>query len=336
MSLYIFSLLFSFLASIASIFVILFLQKKYVFFQNNRQESGRGHKKNISRWGGVTVGIVFLTTLFLDPFLRITPDIWGLIAGCLGMLFLGIRDDVKPLHWRWQIFFQGGVVALIILLFHVSITDFPNPFGGRIFFEGGWGSILGSLVACIWFLVVINALNWIDGVDGVAPGIVVLSALALFSVSVRLEVSQPPVAIISLALLGSYLGLFLFNVYPAKILSGTAGVFLAGFVIAYLSIFAGTKMATALLVLGMPILDTFWVLWKRFRLGEALAHPDKKHLHYQLLTLGWSERRVSFFLLGIMTLATSVTFLFGPVGKFFSACFLVGIFCVLIRMKKEK
>jgi UDP-GlcNAc:undecaprenyl-phosphate GlcNAc-1-phosphate transferase len=163
----------------------------------------------------------------------------------------------------------------------------------------------------------------------------VLAALALFAVSLRPEVYQPPVAIIALALAGSYLGLFLFNWYPARIFSGTAGVFVAGFAIAYLSIFAGMKIATAFLVLGIPILDALWVIWKRFQLGESLAHPDKKHLHHWLLTLGWDEKMVSFFLLSIVFILTSSTFVFEKGGKFFSIIILFFFFVIFAHKRKN-
>lgn len=336
MNFFIFPFFFSLFLSLFLISIFLFVWRKYSFFLTEREDPGRDHKKNIPRWGGSIVGVVFLLTIFLDPFLEKTPDICGLLFGCLGMFFLGVRDDLRSLDWKWQLVFQGMVIFLVVYFFDARILDLPNPLGGRIFFgEGVISVFLGGLVTFVWFLVVMNALNWSDGIDGVASGTVLLAALALLLVSMRPEVFQPPVAILASALLGSYLGLFLFNMYPAKIFSGTTGVFIAGFSIAYISIFAGMKMATAFLVLGVPILDAFWVLWKRFRSGESLAHPDKKHLHFQLLNSGWGERKVSFSLLGVIAFATGATFLFGTTGKIFSILILVSVFFILIRVGEK-
>lgn len=336
MSLYFFPFLVSLMLTGVGIYVFLFFGKKYGAGTVDRGEEGRDGTKNISRLGGAIAGGVFLTALFLDPALYITPDVWGLIAGCAGMLLLGIRDDAKALGWKWQLLSQGVIVFLIIFFFGVHISDVPNMLGGRIFFEGPWGLLLGSALAGIWFLLIINALNWSDGIDGVAPGTVVLASLALFAVSLRPEVYQPPTAIMALALAGSYLGLFLFNIHPARIFSGTAGVFMAGFAIAYLSIFAGMKIATAFLVLGIPILDALWVMLQRYRSGSALTHPDKRHLHFALLASGWSERRTSFFLLGTIALATGATLVFGTLGKVVAVLALIGVFLILaLKLKKR-
>lgn len=331
---YFFPLFFSLVLSATSIGVFLWFQKKYFILPSIRREAGREHKNKISRWGGVIVGMVFLLTVLMEPSLRLTYDVWGLLVGCLGMLFLGACDDRKPLGWKWQLFFQGIIIISVIGFFNVYISDLPNPFGGRILFSGETGIFFGMGVTLVWFLLVINALNWSDGVDGVAPGTVVLVGLALFAISMRPEVFQPPVAILSLALVGAYFGLFIFNMHPAKIFSGTTGVFVGGFAVAYLSIFAGMKIATAFLVLGIPILDAVRVLWQRFQSGEALTHPDKRHIHHRLLSLGWNEKIVSVFLLGVIFLITLLTFLLGTVGKIITLCFLITGFFLFIWKKK--
>ncbi len=334
MSLYIFPLVFSLVLSVAGLGIFTSLEKYFSFFKRTRQELGR-ESSDISRWGGWVVVVVFIATLFFDPSLQITKDIWGLIFGCLGMLLLGILDDVKPVGWKTQLFTQTMIVLVVIFVFGISILNIPNPFGDRIIFWGAWGVFFGSMLAGVWFLLLMNALNWSDGVDGVAPGIVVIVALAFFMLSLRTEVFQPPVAIISLAFLGSYLGLFFFNMYPAKIFTGTAGVFVAGFAIAYLSIFAGAKIATAFLVLGLPVLDALWVVWKRNQAGVSWVSPDKRHLHHILLARGWSERSVSFFILGFVSICALSTFLSDTVGKVITIVMLVLSFFLFMNSRNR-
>lgn len=332
MSLYVFPLFFSFILSIASLGMFILLEKYLYLPRRIRQELGR-ESSNISRWGGSIVVAVFVGTLFFDPSLQITKDVWGLILGCLGMLLLGFWDDVRPVGWRTQLLIQVVIVLTVVFIFEISILNIPNPFGDRIILEGEWGLFFGSVFAGMWFLLLMNALNWSDGVDGIAPGIVVMAALAFFALSLRPEVFQPPVAIISLALAGAYLGLFLFNMHPAKIFTGTAGVFVAGFTIAYLSIFAGAKIATGFLVLGLPVLDAFWVMWQRNRAGVPLASPDKRHLHHILLMRGWSKRRVSFFILGFVSIFALSTFMSDTIGKVVAIVILVLTYFLFMNNK---
>lgn len=323
MHLYFFPFFFAFLASGVGIAGILFLHKRFLLFRGKRIERGREGGKNVSRLGGVAAGLAFLATLFLDPSLVLTRDIWGLVAGCFGMLLVGWWDDVRPMGWKGQLAAQAGIVSAILLFFGVSLHDIPNPFGGRIFFEGAL-LYVGVIVSIGWFLLIINALNWSDGIDGVAPGVVVLSALAFFALSLRPEVYQPPVAILALALLGAYLALFISNMHPAKIFSGTAGVCVAGFAIAYLSLFAGAKLATALVVLTIPIADLLRVVLVRYRSGVPVALPDARHVHYRFLRSGWSERGASFFLLTVAAVAAFSTLVFGTIGKIG----ILGVLCL--------
>lgn len=297
--------------------IALFLRlRRGVATGGSRTEKGReDRKKHISRFGGFIAGGVFLGVFIVYPPLVLTRDVWGLIIGCLGMLVLGVWDDIQPLPAKWQLFFQTVIVLVVILYFGVYITDIPSPLGGRIELLGTFGFILSVVFATAWFLLIINALNWSDGIDGVAPGTVVLAGLAFFSVALRPEVMQPPVAILALALAGAYLGLFLFNIHPARIFSGTAGVFVAGFAIAYLSLFAGAKIATAFLVLALPVADALRVLWFRFRSRDCLTQGDTRHIHFALMRYGWGERVVGLFLLGFVGLTTVATLVLETSGK---------------------
>jgi len=294
-------------------FVTLFVQR-YWKIPKERKEGKRVFKKQALRWGGGISGIFFLVSLIADPHLIRTPDIMWLMGGCAGMLCVGWWDDIRALDWKWQLFWQVGIIGAILFFADIRITDIPNLLGGRWFFEGPW-AILGFFGAFFWFILVINALNWIDGIDGLAPGIIVISLLTLGFLSLRPEVFQPPLALIAFSCAGFFAGLWLLNIYPARFSLGTSGVYGAGFVLAYLSLFAGAKVATAFLVLALPILDVFRVLFWRYTSKKHIAHPDTNHIHHVFLARGWSESRTSFVLLCIIVCMGFFSLFLGAFGK---------------------
>lgn len=136
-------------------------------------------------------------------------------------------------------------------------------------------------------------LNWLDGLDGLATGISGISALTLFGLALLPFVNQPDMATLALILAGSLVAFLIFNFYPAKIRLGDSGSTFLGFTLAVLAIFASGKIATFFLVLGLPLLDVAWVIFRRvFVEKKSPFHGDQKHFHHRLLSLGFSERKV--------------------------------------------
>ncbi len=291
------------------------------------RDEKRKEKKNIIRWGGVLSVGIFLLCIVGNPYLVLTNDILWLLLGCFLFLLIGWWDDFYPLDWKWQLLWQLCIISCIVFFADISIESVPNPFGTeRWIFSHQW-LFLGSLGAIVWFIFIINALNWIDGIDGLAPGIVVVASLALGLVALRPEVFQPPVAIISFIFAGTFFALWLFNIFPARFFMGTSGVYVAGFVLAYLSLFAGAKIATAFLVLSLPLLDMLRVLFWRYFSKRSLTHPDTNHIHHTLLSFGWSVRNVSFTLLFFASSLGLVT-LFGYTKEKILAFLFVTLFFV--------
>jgi UDP-N-acetylmuramyl pentapeptide phosphotransferase/UDP-N-acetylglucosamine-1-phosphate transferase len=144
----------------------------------------------------------------------------------------------------------------------------------------------------MWIILVMNAINWADGIDGLAGGITLITSATILILSLRPEVNQPFIAILCIIFIGTVLGFLIFNFNPAKIMAGTSGAMFMGFVLAVLAVFSGTKIATALLVLAIPIIDSLWVIGERFRNHKSIFKPDRNHLHYKLIKLGWSERKI--------------------------------------------
>lgn len=310
--------------------LIIWLSKKFQW-----KWRSRGGAKHIPRIGGVAALLAFLIAIAVDQNLVITSDIAGLLFGAIVLFAAGLIDDVKDISWKWQLGIQAALVVSVIVFFSVQIESITIPFGSAIYFQGAlfW---IGAFLTFVWFLSLINAMNWIDGIDGLSPGIMVLASLVLFAVSLRPEVMQPPVAILAITLAGSYLGLFFFNFPAAKIFSGTVGTFFGGFAIAYLSIFAGAKIASAFLVLSIPLFDALWVVWKRVQAGHHVTMPDKRHMHFVLQKkFGWSKRRTLFVLLGAVFILAFISMTAGSIGKLFASIFVIGVFLV-IALKKMR
>lgn len=287
------------------------------------------------RFGGVAVILAFLGAILSESRLIVDSALLGMIVGTVAILFFGVWDDVWKLDWKYQGFFQLGLGG-VIFIFGMRIVSLPVPFLGQVFLDTlPLGGVLGFFVLLLWVVFLMNVLNWADGIDGLLPSISVVAFFVIFCLSLVPEVNQPPIGILSMACIGSIVGLLLFNFPPARILAGTSGSFFAGFMLASLSVLSGTKIATALLALSLPVLDAFWVFFERVGSGASpFVGGDARHLHYRLREIGWSDRRivawytVSALLIG--TLALSVNAI-GKIVSFAIVCLLTFVFLFWIR-----
>ena len=145
----------------------------------------------------------------------------------------------------------------------------------------------------------INSINWIDGLDGLSSGVALIAAVTLGLISLTTQVSQPLIAVLCFALAGALLGFLRWNFHPATIFIGTSGVQFVGYTLAVLSILGTAKVAVALLVLGVPIIDTFWIIVRRLLQRRSPFSPDRGHIHHRLLDLGLSHRQTVLLIYGI-------------------------------------
>jgi UDP-GlcNAc:undecaprenyl-phosphate GlcNAc-1-phosphate transferase len=183
----------------------------------------------------------------------------------------------------------------MVFLFGIRIQYLVDPFSGKMVqLDSGWMIGISFLAGLVWILLLMNAMNWLDGIDGLSGGVTLIAVLTIFFLSLKAEVNQPPIAIIAMILVGSILGFLIFNFNPGKIMAGTAGSMFMGFSLAALAIFSGTKIATTLLVLVVPLVDFLWVIGERWKKGKSIFIADKNHLHYKLLELGWSQKKIVF------------------------------------------
>lgn len=337
-NLYLAPFLSAFIISVVLIFTIKYFSDKFSLINKKaRAESRHNHKKNISRWGGIAIVISFLIVIAIDRNLVLTKDIGGILLGALIIFGVGLWDDFAEINWRKQLFFQALAVG-IIFIFGVQIQYISNPFGNIILLDSLGEIFLGILLVVIWSIILMNAMNWLDGMDGLSMGIYLIGIVSIFILALKPDVNQPPVGIITMALSGAILGFLIFNFPPAKIMVGSNGVFFVGFILAGLSIFAGTKIATTLLILFMPLIDFFWVILKRVRTGKSIFSADREHLHHKLMNIGWSQWKINIFFYSITILVAGISLNVSGWGK---VIMLVGLVILMLLFydfinKKEK
>ncbi len=273
-------------------------------------------KRAIKRLGGVAMIVAFFGGVMLNPEIVLTSQILGLLLGLGLILIFGIGDDWKNFSWKKQLLFQF-VLILVIFVFGYSIEYVTNPFGGMLRLDGWMINslpILGSIILVVWLLFVINAINWVDGIDGLSGGLAIIGGGAIFILSLTQDVNQPAVAIISLVFLGSVLGFLVFNFPKAKIFAGTSGSYFFGFFLATVAVIAGTKIATAMIILAIPIVDAVWVMVERVIEGTSITRHEEnsRHLHYKLRKLGWSDVKI---IVVYLIFTSSVLFLSIVIGS---------------------
>jgi len=305
--------LISFFSSVALLSVVPALSKRFI---QGRNEQDREHKP-MPRLGGVALILAFITTVSLNRDIVSTGPLIGLISGSILILLFGTRDDVSPLGWKPQILFQTGLAGLIFFS-GMRAWVLTNPFGNPWFLypeSSVWPSLL---VGIVFTLLIMNAMNWADGVDGLLGGVSLSAFTTLFFVSLRPEVNQPTVAILSCIFAGISLGFLVYNVPPARLLAGTSGSYFLGFGVAALALFSGVKIATTLLVLSVPVLDACFVIVARIRVGRSPFHGgDERHLHDRLRQRGWSDRHIMVSYTAVSVLSGVAALVLPATGKAF-------------------
>lgn len=294
----------------------------------------RKHSKPIPKLGGIPLTLAYISGIVLVYLLMppIGDDAFrlrGVIIGSLIFFIGGLIDDVYDLSpWlQFSIQFIGAAVAMGHIIF---IEVFANPLTGTAQWIE-WRP-LALFITLIWIVGIINSVNWLDGLDGLAAGVGTIAALLFAWHSLRL--GQDAVAAFPLALAGALLGFLPFNFAPARIFLGTAGAYVLGYNLATLSILSPAKIATALLVLAVPILDGIWRVADRLRRGRSPFSGDRGHLHFRLADEGAPARLI---VLGYyaFSLAFGLVAIFAP-GLFkLALLLLLGtlVLALLIRLR---
>lgn len=227
----------------------------------------------------------------------------GLVVAAFLLTFGGALDDARNLR-PWQQIAWPVAAALAIVASGVGITFVTNPFGGQLFLNGFSVTVLwvagipykvtplADMFTVLWLLGMTYTTKFLDGLDGLVSGVTVIGALVVTAVSMMKEVSQPDTAVLAVIVAAAFAGFLLFNGSPASIFLGEGGSTMAGFLLGTLAIISGGKIATTLLVLGLPLFDAAFVIVRRLLQKKSPASGDRSHLHFRLLDFGWSRRQV--------------------------------------------
>lgn len=308
------------------------------------------HSKPMPLLGGAALFLSFSLAVIYYSFISgdiltkyyLPKYIIGFLLGGAVLMIGGFLDDKYNLKPGRQIIFPV-IACLIMIASGVGVHFITNPFGGIIRLDQPKFEILriagvpyrlapwADLFAFIWLLGMMYTTKFLDGLDGLVSGITVIGALVIFFLSFNPIVAQPQTALIAIILAGSSLGFLVFNFHPAKIFLGEGGSLFCGFALGVLAIIAGGKIATALLIMGIPILDVLWVILRRlfWEKKSPFSAPDKKHLHFRLLDVGLSQRQAVLFLYFLTLLFGISALLLQSIGKLYALIVLAAIMFAL-------
>jgi len=277
------------------------------------------HSEPIARLGGLGIWAGFFLSVIVGFLLAQATGSkldfhvgWGiLLAGTL-LMVVGMVDDIRGLRATTKLIFQI-IATMIVIYFGVEINFLSNPFNGII--------AIGSFaipLTLLWVVGVTNAMNLIDGLDGLATGVTAISSITLFFVALRTH--QIGAAILLLALASASLAFLRYNFSPAKIFLGDSGSLLLGFVLATAATIGVLKttlvvaMIVPILILGVPIFDTLWAIGRRLGSGQHPFKADNKHIHHLLLRAGFSQREA--------------------VLAIYTACFILSFIALVMALQK--
>ncbi|PIZ74888.1 hypothetical protein COY07_00005 [Candidatus Peregrinibacteria bacterium CG_4_10_14_0_2_um_filter_43_11] len=312
------------------------------------------NRKPIPYPGGILLYFVFvaLALIFFDP----TVKLIGLIVGGGLLVLVNFIDDRINLPPWFRLIVQL-TVALIMVGVGIGIETITNPFGGHIDLSqlqltiviGTFSKtilLLSGLFTIAWILLIVNTMNWLDGIPGMTSGITVIGGLTLFFLSISKIVNQPDVAMLALIIAMIALAFWCFDFYPPKILMGDSGSMLLGLLLAVTAIFSGGKIATAFLILGFPILDALYVITYRilnkqapWKGGEWDHQRKAVHLHHRLLHFGLSEKQALLVIYALCATFGIIALFLGTRGKFWAIiviAFLSFMLGILLRAKGKK
>ncbi len=237
--------------------------------------------------GGIPIVIAFLLGAFLTfQLFPIQPDsadaqlLTGVAIGVVFVFIGGLLDDYFDLPW-WGQYAVQIIATIIAISSNIIFEAMTNPVNGQLVnLNTLLPALVVPLITLLWISGMMNTVNWLDGLDGLATGVGIIAALLFAWHSYNL--GQTAVAAFPLALAGALLGFLPFNFSPARIFLGSAGAYFIGFSLATLALITPAKIATALLVMAIPILDVAWQIFDRIRRGQSPFRGDRGHLHFRL------------------------------------------------------
>lgn len=299
------------------------------------KDNRRVHKKPIPLLGGVAIYISFIIGVFIKSG-DITSEELAIILGATIILFGGILDDLKDIRPIQKLLIQL-VASLCLVLMGVKVQLITNPFSDTIpFLNIGLFSVP---ITIVWVIGVTNAINLIDGLDGLAAGISLISTLTIFFIAILME--RNTTAFLTAILSGAILGFLPYNFNPATIFMGDTGAQLLGFLLAAISIKGAIKSAATftivvpILILGLPIFDTLFAMIRRKINGKPIMQGDRGHLHHRLLDMGMSQRKAVLIMYGISAVLGIIAIITVQINNI-SSLLLLAVVIVLVAILSWK
>ena len=266
------------------------------------KDGRRMHKKPIPRLGGLAIIFGFIVAVFCF-YGHMDRKIISILVGAAVISAMGVVDDIKALDAKPKFIIQI-LAALIVIIggdLKIDVLTNPNFFSPNPYWVlPEWLSVTATL---IWIVFITNAVNFIDGLDGLAAGVSAIMSVSLVFIAVK--VGEYPVAIIGTSLMGACFGFLPYNFNPAKIFMGDTGSTFLGFMLATLSIqgvfksYAIISFAVPLLILGLPLFDASFAMLRRISKGQSPMQADRGHLHHRLIDMGFSQKQTVFILYAI-------------------------------------
>jgi UDP-GlcNAc:undecaprenyl-phosphate GlcNAc-1-phosphate transferase len=343
----------AFFVSFAATFLVArFAAKKHIVDMPDSER--RFHKNPTPTLGGFAIFFAFLFVVIVIGLLggyllhgniplRILLSI---IGGGIVLMIGGYLDDKYRLSAKQSIIFPI-LASLVVVSSGISAVSIHNPLTGNVVQLDSvliWGvPLISGLIVFVWTMVMTYTTKLLDGMDGLVAGISAIGGLVLFALSLSPDVDQPQTALLAITFVGALCGFLILNSYPAKIFLGESGSTFAGFMLAILAIVSGGKIATAILVMGIPILDMIWVIVQRIFSGQSPFQGDRKHLHFRLTELGLSESQAVLLLYSLTGIFGATALFLQSLGKLIALAILVsvmvivfaGIF-ILYKIKQKK
>lgn len=266
------------------------------------KDARRMHKKPIPRLGGLAIYISFvIVSLVLGQW---NMQNFTILIGSAIIVVLGIFDDRNALSAKFKFGIQLIAAAIPVVFgnLRIELITNPNLFSGELYVRFG---VLAIPITIIWIVAITNAVNLIDGLDGLAVGVSAIACMTMLAVS--LLIGEVPIAILLAVLAGACVGFMPFNLNPASIFMGDTGSTFLGFMLATLSIqgmfkvYAIISFAVPFLILGLPIFDTAFAFTRRILSGRSPFSPDRGHVHHRLIDMGFNQKQTVAILYIIST-----------------------------------
>ena len=307
------------------------------------------HTKPRALLGGLSVYIAFILTIaycyfYIPSFYKVFPvkNYNGLLISSFLILMLGFFDDMYNLGPFLKLFFQI-IPAIILYFYDFKIDIITNPLTGETLNLPDWISFALTIV---WIIALTNAINLIDGMDGLAAGITIIGCCTLFIIALNRGTEDIISAILTISLLGATSGFIKYNFPPATIFMGDTGSLFIGLILSAIGISGINKSTTAIALMvpiaavGLPVYDTLFAILRRTRRGNKIFSADSEHIHHRLLKVGLSHRQTLLLLYGLSVYFGVIAYAFIKISNQMAVLllvfFILSIFILATYLRKKE